>query len=501
MPDKLIDRFKFIFSITLAVVCAGCSFKPEYISPELPVPDVYPNGHGQVRTLSNTPSSDTSPGRWQDYFLDSSLQILIKQALNNNRDLRTMTLRVKEAQAAYGIQRSDLMPSVSGSAATARLGLPAEITPIAGGRPISQYIAGFNTSWELDFWGRVQNLNDAALNEYLATDAARIAAQNSLIAQVADTYLNLLDLNERITIAQNAIISRQKSFDMLKRRYEVGSGNKLDVVQAETLLTQAQSLATQLQQTQTTQINLLAFLVGDAKSIDTINTTLQNARLKDDLLIATLPFGQPSDLLLRRPDIIASEYRLKGANANIGAARAAFFPRITLNAAYGGISTELNGLFDANNRAWMFAPNISIPIFMGGRLASNLELTEVRQEIAVANYEKTIQIAFKEVADNLAATQTLTRQIEIQQRAVDAQMERVRLARMRYDNGSSSYFEVLDAERDLLNVQQQLVQIRRAQLATRVNLFNALGGAIDTGIEAHAEPQSVLTIQTVRSNR
>lgn len=488
MPDKFISIFKSFLCLAIATAFAGCSFNPEYTRPNLPVPQNYPPSQSDpTRSIP----IDSSAQRWQDYFIEAQLQVLIQQALDQNRDLRAMTLRVKEAQAAYGIQRADLFPSLGATAAAARLGLPAEISPIANGRPISQYIAGLNASWELDFWGRVQSMNEAALNEYMATDSARIAAQNSLIAQVADTYLNLLDLNERLSIAQQAIASRKKSFDMLQKRYEVGSGNKFDLVQAETLLTQAQTLAAQLQHHQAAQINLMALLIGEEKEFTPPVTTL-----KDDMLISELAIGQPSDLLLRRPDIIAAELKLKAANANIGAARAAFFPRITLNAAYGGISTELNALFATNNRAWMFAPNISVPIFEGGRLASNLDLSEIRKEIAIAQYEKTIQIAFKEVADNLSARKSLLDQVAIQARAVDAQNERVRLARMRYDNGSSSYFEVLDAERDLLNVQQQLVQVRRALWAARANLFSVLGGGIHNG----SETSPALSTTVSRSN-
>lgn len=473
MRDRATQLVRLFLCALLTL--AGCSFAPEYQRPPLPVPPAYPSVSTE-ETSSRAMSVATL--RWQDYFIDPQLQALINQALDNNRDLRVMLLRVKEAQAGYGIQRADLLPSLNVGGAAARLGLPGEITPLSDGRPISQFIAGFNASWELDFWGRVQSLNEAALNEYLATDAARQAAQLSLIVQVADTYLNLLDLDERLHIANKAIDSRQTSFDMLTRRYQVGSGTNFEVVQAETLLTQAQALAVQLRQAQAAQANLLTLLLGSAPTL-----TLSGRALKDNMLVSELKFGQPSDLLLNRPDIMAAEFKLKAANANIGAARAAFFPRITLNAAYGGISTELNGLFSSSNRAWMFAPNISLPLFDGGRLSSNLDLTEARKNIAVANYEKTIQVAFREVADNISASQTLAEQVAIQQRGVIAQAERARLARLRYDNGSSSYLEVLDAERDLLNVQQQLVQVRRALLSTRANLFATLGGGNKTAYQ------------------
>jgi multidrug efflux system outer membrane protein len=238
-------------------------------------------------------------------------------------------------------------------------------------------------------------------------------------------------------------------------------------------LKQAQSLATQLRLEQAAQINLMDLLLGDAKPFTPPNSALT------DIFTAELKVGQPSDLLLQRPDIIAAEFRLKAANANIGAARAAFFPRISLNTAYGGISTELNGLFNSANRAWLFSPSISVPIFEGGRLKSNLELAEVRKNIAITNYEKTIQVAFREVADILAARQMLAEQVDIQVGVVDAQRERVRLAKLRYENGSSSYFEVLDAERDFLSAQQQLVVARFNLLTARAKLFSTLGGGYE----------------------
>ncbi len=470
LSDYRIKKTNRVCGVAVMMIVAGCSFNPEYKAPTIPVPATFPYGKTEQ---GPEPTSRYAQLHWQDYFLDPQLQELIDRALSNNRDLRSMVLRVNEAQAAYGIQRAELMPTVSGSATAARVRLPDEISPIAGGRAISQYIAGFSASWELDFWGRIQSLNEAALNEFLATDSSRAAAQISLITQVAETYLNLAELSERLKIAEKAIASRQRTFDMFSRRYQVGSGNKFDLVQAETLFKQAQSLATQLRLEQAAQINLMDLLLGDAKPFTPPNSALT------DIFTAELKVGQPSDLLLQRPDIIAAEFRLKAANANIGAARAAFFPRISLNTAYGGISTELNGLFNSANRAWLFSPSISVPIFEGGRLKSNLELAEVRKNIAITNYEKTIQVAFREVADILAARQMLAEQVDIQVGVVDAQRERVRLAKLRYENGSSSYFEVLDAERDFLSAQQQLVVARFNLLTARAKLFSTLGGGYE----------------------
>ncbi len=447
----------------------GCGLTPVYVPPPLPIPEIYPSD-----TLGDIPAEQTISNfsGWEDYFIGEPLRSLIAKALEHNRDLRMMASRVEEARIAYGIRRAERYPQLTAGAVAPRFDLPAEISLSRSDEPSSLYVAGFTGAWELDFWGRINNLSEAALMEYLATDSARQAARLSLIVRVADAYLSRRDLDERILIADQAITTRQRTFDLFSRRFQIGSGTRFELSQAETLLTHAQSLSAQLRQSLALQMHTLHELTG-AEQIQTDAET----ELQDDLLIQDLKAGLPSDLLTRRPDIMATENKLKAANANIGAARAAFFPRITLNAAFGGISSELNGLFDPVSRAWLFIPNISIPILDAGRTQANLDISEVRKNIAVANYEKTIQIAFREVSDNLSSRRWLSEQILIQRRAVAAQKERLRLSGLRYASGSSAYFEVLDAERDLLAVQQQLSQLRRSLLSTQVNLYAALGGA------------------------
>ena len=447
------------------LVLTGCaSMAPPFETPALPVPAHY----ATPGTDTGTPAATTG---WRDYFTDPRLQALIAQALENNRDLRTTALRVQEARAAYGIQRADMLPTLGAQAGMDRSRVPADLNltrqPLLG----SQYQAGVGlASWEIDFWGRVRSLNDAALQNYLASDAARRAVTLGLIAQVAQSELALRELEERLLLAHQAIASRKESLRIFQRRVDVGSASRLNLTQVQTLLSQAEALGAQLEQARAQQANALALLVGAP-----VGPTPATVRL-DTLQMPPLRVGLPSDLLAQRPDIMASEHQLRAAQAQIGAARAAFFPRVALTGSLGTASAELGGLFDSGSQAWTFSPTISVPLFNGGRLRNNLNLTEVRRDIAVANYEKTVQGAFRDVSDALVARQLLARQLAIAQDARAAQSERARLSQLRYDHGAAAFLEVLDAQRDLLVADQQVVQLRRALLSSQVSLYAALGG-------------------------
>ena len=447
------------------LVLTGCaSMAPPFETPALPVPAHY----ATPGTDTGTPAATTG---WRDYFTDPRLQALIAQALANNRDLRVTALRVQEARAAYGIQRADLLPTLGAQAGMDRSRVPADLNltrqPLLG----SQYQAGVGlASWEIDFWGRVRSLNDAALQNYLASDAARRAVTLGLIAQVAQSELALRELEERLLLAHQAIASRKESLRIFQRRVDVGSASRLNLTQVQTLLSQAEALGAQLEQARALQANALALLVGAP-----VGPTPATVRL-DTLQMPPLRAGLPSDLLVQRPDIMAAEHQLKAAQAQIGAARAAFFPRVALTGSLGTASAELGGLFDSGSQAWTFSPTISVPLFNGGRLRNNLNLTEVRRDIAVANYEKTVQGAFRDVSDALVARQSLAGQLAIAQNARAAQSERARLSQLRYDHGAAAFLEVLDAQRDLLVADQQVVQLRRALLSSQVSLYAALGG-------------------------
>lgn len=448
---------------TLAL--AGCaSMAPPYAPPPLPVAAQYPE--------TDPAGAHAADVAWQAYFADPRLQALIAQALASNRDIRIAALRVEEARAAYGIVRAEQFPTIALGASGSRARVPGDLS--VTGRPMTsaQYQTGLNVSaWELDFWGRVRSLKDSALQTLLASDEARRAVGVALVAQVANGYLSLRELDERVALARATVDSRAESLRIFTRRFEVGSISKLDLTQVETLLSQALSLSAQLEQARAVQAHALAQLVGGP-----VDLTPDTRRFDDASVLQPLHAGLPSALLTQRPDLVAAEHQLRAAQANIGAARAAFFPTISLTAAYGTASAELSGLFDSGSGAWNFAPRLVLPIFDAGRIRANMDLAEVRRDVAVANYEKSVQGAFREVADALSNRRWLALQVDIGKTTLAAQSERARLAKLRYDNGAAPYLEVLDAQRDLLTVEQQLVQTRRALLSSQVSLYAALGG-------------------------
>ena len=452
-------------ALAAGMLLAGCaSMAPPYAPPPLPVAAQYPE--------SDRAGAQAPDIAWQAYFADARLQAMIAQALASNRDIRIAALRVEEARAAYGIQRAEQFPTVALGAEGSRTRVPGDLS--LTGRPMTsaQYQVGLNVSaWELDFWGRVRSLKDSALQTLLASDEARRAVGVALVAQVANGYLGLRELDERVALARATVDSRAESLRIFTRRFEVGSISKLDLTQVETLLSQALSLSAQLEQARAVQAHALAQLVGGP-----VDLAPDTRRFDDASVLQPLHAGLPSALLVQRPDLVAAEHQLRAAQANIGAARAAFFPTISLTAAYGTASAELSGLFDSGSGAWNFAPRLVLPIFDAGRIRANLDLAEVRRDVAVANYEKSVQGAFREVADALSNRRWLALQVDIGKTTLAAQSERARLAKLRYDNGAAPYLEVLDAQRDLLTVEQQLVQTRRALLSSQVSLYAALGG-------------------------
>lgn len=454
---------------TLLTLLAGCSLTPSYQRPGLPTAASYPGTAG-----ATTP---TAPGveqlGWREFFTDARLQALIVQALENNRDLRIAMQRVSEARGLYGIQRSDRLPNFSADAIGSRSRTPAALSPTGQAVIASQYEATLNLSaWELDFWGRVHSLTTAALESYLATEEAQSAIVISLVAQVANTYLLGMELDERIGIAQKTLATREESYRIAKRRYEVGYASKLDAAQAEALLNQTRADQASLLRQRDQNHNALTLLVGSPIAAPEIR---ELSRIERDFVMKISP-GLPSDLLLNRPDVRAAEHRLKAANANIGAARAAFLPRIMLTGNLGTASVELGSLFGAGSSIWSYSPSLSLPLFDGGRNRANLDVSEARHNLAAADYERTIQVAFREVADALDDRRWLTEQVVALQATLAAQTERALLAGLRYQSGAAPYLEVLDAERDRFAAEQALVQVRRSLLSSSVNLYAALGG-------------------------
>ncbi|MES2740055.1 MAG: efflux transporter outer membrane subunit [Pseudomonadota bacterium] len=456
---------------------SACSLAPTYQQPAAPVAAAYPvNLTGDGTAAPDGAAAAATDTGWRDYFGEPRLQQLIAAALENNRDLRTAALRIEEARAQYNIARADRLPNLNAGVSGTRARSAAGSNPLGQAGVGEQYSAGLSIpSFELDFFGRVRSLNEAALSLYLATDEARQAAQMSLVAEVAKAYYAERAYAEQYAIAKQTLEGREKTFSLTKQRLEAGASSRLDLRLNESLYETARVSALTLARQRAQAENALTLLVGQASALPNSGAGASDTTLD---AMSALPAGLPSDLLARRPDIRAAELRLKAANANIGAARAAFFPRISLTAALGSTSAAFSGLFDSGSGTWSFSPQLALPIFDAGRNRANLNLTEVRKNLAVADYERTIQVAFREVADALAARSYLADQVTAQRAVQDAQADRLRLLQLRFDNGVASTLDVLDAQRELFTAQQQLVQARLLRTTSAIDLYRALGGGL-----------------------
>ena len=473
---------------TLAVLVSvallsACSLAPTYQRPAAPVAAAFPADSAGAGVKTGFATMKAGDGvkapvdtGWREYFTDPRLQQLIAAALENNRDLRTAALHMEEARAQYDIQSADRLPNVNGNVGVTKAKTPAFLSPTGQTTIGKRYDVGVSvSSFELDFFGRVKSLNNAALAAYLATDEARQAAQIALVSQVAQAYFTERAFAEQYTLAQQTYDARARTYKLTQQRAEVGASSRLDLRSNETLMETARAAALNLARQRAQAENALTLLVGQPPASAASGALASDAEVD---AMSALPEGLPSDLLARRPDIRAAEQRLKSANANIGAARAAFFPRISLTAAVGSSSPSLGGLFDAGSGSWSFAPQLVQPIFDAGRNRANLSLSEVRKNLAVADYEKTIQTAFREVADALAAREYLGEQVAAQRAVQDAQADRLNLLQLRFDNGVASTLDVLDAQRELFSAQQSLVQARLLRTTSAIDLYRALGGGL-----------------------
>ncbi|KVM50643.1 multidrug transporter, partial [Burkholderia ubonensis] len=384
------------------------------------------------------------------------LQRLIEIALNNNRDLRVAVLNIAAARAQYQITRADLFPKLDAVGTGDRQRLPNALTAVPGRNITTTYNVGLQASWELDLFGRIQSLKDQALAKYLATAQARKASEIALVAQVADQYLTVLSTDDLLKVTENTLKSAQASYDLTKLKFDNGTGSELDLRQAQTIVETALANQQAQARARAQAVNALVLLIGQPLPDD----LPPGLPLDAQNFLTDIPAGLPSDLLTRRPDIMEAEQSLLAANANIGAARAAFFPRISLTGAFGTASPTLGGLFKAGTAAWSFAPQITMPIFEGGANLANLDLANVQKRIEIANYEKAIQSAFREVSDGLAARGTYDQQIAALQRNEHAQQRRYDLSDLRYRNGVDSYLSVLTAQTDLYAAQQTLINAR-----------------------------------------
>ena len=469
MPATLLHSRSLAAALVVTFL-SGCSLMPTYERPDAPVPAGWQqSGTGDARLPA---AADIG---WQQYFADARLRELIGLALQNNRDLRVAALNIEAARAQYGVVRADQLPTVGAGASMTRSRTAADASP--SGRETLGNIYSANlasTGFELDFFGRVRSMSTAALNQYLATQEARDAAQISLIAEVAKAYVAQRTADEAMRISKMALDSREKTYRLAKLRFNAGVISAIDLRQNETLIESAHADYAAQTRLREQAGNALALLIGQP-----VPANLPPAQpLGKQVAVNALPVGMSSDVLLRRPDIRQSEYQLQAANANIGAARAAFFPRISLTGSFGSVSRELDGLFTGPNMAWSFMPQISLPIFDFGRNQSNLDLANARKNIAVAQYEKSIQGACREVADQLAARRTLADQLAAQERGYQAERERLRLVQMRYDNGISSSLDLLDAQRQSYALEQALLLTRQAAMNNRIDLYKVLGGGL-----------------------
>ena len=452
--------------IALGTALAGCSLMPDYQRPAAPIAAQWPQT-AQQEGLRKAAELD-----WRGFFPDQKLQTLIAAALDHNRDMRIAAARVEEARALHGITRADRLPGVDAAGSGQLARTPGNLSTTGNAVISRRYDAGFSLpSFELDFWGRVKSLDEAALASFLATEEARRALRLSLVAEVAGAYFTLLEMDERTRLAQETVNSRNETRTLIARRREVGLAGDLDFLQADGALELVRAELASLQRQQAAAANALALLVGQQPS-----SLPEGRALPEQGIVADLAADLPAEVLLRRPDVLAAENRLIAANANIGAARAAFLPRISLTAGLGTASSALSGLFAGGSESWNFLPVLRLPLFDAGRSAAGVDLAEARKVIAVAEYEKTIQQAFREVSDLLAARTYLAEQLRAQQATEKSQNERLRLAEARYKAGISSHLEVLDAQRESFSARQATVQVRRAGLTTAAQLYKALGG-------------------------
>jgi len=470
---------KSLLSLALVAALSGCSLIPEYQRPDAPVPADWPQGEAYSKT---SPEARAQALGWREFFRDPALQQLIEVALENNRDLRVAALNVDAYRALYRVQRADVLPAVSADAAGTRSRTPGDLNMSGEPTISSQYSATFGVSWELDLFGRLRSLRDQALEQYFASEAAQRSTQISLIASVANAWLTLQADQALLQVTRDTLKTYEESLGLTQRSFDVGVASALELRQARSAVDSARVSIEQYTRLVAQDRNALTLLLGQS-----LPAGLPSGEGLERTQLATLPVGLPSDLLQQRPDILQAEYQLRAVNASIGAARAAFFPRISLTGAAGTASSELSGLFDGGSGYWSFSPSISVPIFNAGQLRANLDYAQISKNIQVAQYEQVIQTAFREVADGLAAQATYVRQVQAQRDLLQTSEDYYNLAERRYRTGVDSYLTVLDAQRQLFSVQQQLISDRLAQLTSEVNLFKALGGGWQETVQAAPE--------------
>lgn len=459
-------NYRFSLLVMSAAVLSACSLAPHYERPAAPVQQSW-NGAGSGERMA----ADIG---WREFFADEKLRKVVELALANNRDLRVAVANIEKARALYGVQRAAQLPSIAATGSESATRTPAALSSTGNDVVSRTYRAGVGiSSWELDFFGRIQSLKDQALATYLATEESQRSTQISLVAEVSNAWLTLAADREKLDFSRRTLEAQRESLRLVKGRVDAGTASGVDLAQAqttfETARVDAASFVAQVEQ----DLNALTLLVGAPVDDALLPVNLGDAKVT---ALAALPAGLPAETLLRRPDVRAAEQNLIAANANIGAARAAFFPSISLTSSIGFASPALENLFKGESRSWSFAPQISLPIFSGGANIANLDAAKASKVAQIATYEKAIQSAFRDVADALAVRASIEEQLDAQQSLERAASDALRLSQARYDKGVAGYSDVLDAQRTQYSAQKSLISTRLAQASNQITLYRQLGG-------------------------
>ncbi|MHB8109858.1 MAG: efflux transporter outer membrane subunit [Syntrophorhabdaceae bacterium] len=464
-------RYIAIIILTLTIF-TGCTMIPEYKRPDAPIPATWPTGPAYKETGTDLEGAEMIDVDWRQVYPDEKMQKVLELALQNNRDLRIAALNVEKYRAAYSVQRAVILPLPDARGSLNNYRIPADLAEKNDASNYRVYNANFGvSSWEIDFFGRIRSLSERALQQYFSTEHARNGVQMSLIAEVANAYILLAADKDNLNLAQSTLAAQESSYSMIKRRFELGASSEIDLNQVTTRVEAARVDVARFTNLTAADENFLNLLVGTQVPASFFPENLEAIKPPKDIAP-----GVSSAVLLNRPDILEAESLLKAANANIGAARAAFFPAITLTTTIGTTSDQLSGLFKAGAATWSFVPQVTQPIFSSVLAWANLRATKADREIYVARYEKSIQSAFREVADALARRGTIEDQVKAQKSLVGASDRTYKLADARYRNGIDSYLNVLDAQRNLYTAQQGLINIHLARVGNRINMYKVLGG-------------------------
>jgi multidrug efflux system outer membrane protein len=481
--QKINEIKKSLFLILgIILILGGCSFNPDYKTPDASIPSGMPFGKTCLESMSKMPETRVEDIPWRKFITDQGLQNVIEAALDHNSDLLIAALNLQRARAIYGIRRADLFPALNVDAGGSKKRIPKNLSSDQQNREreVEQYDVNLGVlSWEIDFFGRIRSLKERALHEYMATEQAHRSAQILIVYEVSKAYLALAADKDNLNLAKTTFETQKKTFDLIKRRFKVGIATDLDFQRARTQMEGARRDVARFMQLLAQDQNTLDLLTGykfpDDKDVSP--DSLGDIEAFKDFFA-----GVSSEILLKRPDVLQAESILKAAYTNIGAARAALFPRISLTTSVGTASDELSGLFKAGSDTWNFASRIIMPVF-DARLWSAVDVTKAEKEIALVQYEKALQTAFREVADSLAVSASVEEQLSAQQSLVDATAKTYRLSNVRYKKGIDSYLGVLDAQRTLYESQRVLVAISLAKRINEVRFYTVLGGGVDYDIQ------------------